>query len=241
MKEKFKIQDDQYAFPYHHLVTFRDFDTHKVMMWGFEYYAYISKVISLVKGRSFSSLLDVGCGEGKMILELSREVPGGKLKGVDLSERAILFARAFNFGNTAEFSCEDVSTMSERYDIITLVETLEHIPDDEVPGFVQAVAARLNEGGILVVSVPAVNFPVLTKHYRHYDLSLLSAHLEGFQLEEVHYLVKQGLLYTMLVRLFGKCSSFRAIRFVLFSVAKRFVFEASPDTARHLVGAFKKI
>ncbi len=240
-KDKFKIQDDQYKFPYHHLVAFYPFSNYKVMSWGFEYYAYIAKVIDIVKGKQFTTLLDVGCGEGKMLLELEKVLPGKKIKGVDLSERAIIFAKAFNYGNGVEFGCEDIALIKDTYDIVTLVETAEHIPEEEIPGFIRNIHNRLNKEGIVVVTVPSVNFPLQAKHYRHYDLPLLVKQFQGFSLEETHYLVKQGISYLILVRLSSKFCSFLFMRKLLFMYGKIFLFDATAHNARHIVCVFKKV
>jgi len=53
-----------------------------------------------------------------MIFELSRKIKNKKLVGIDFSERAILFAKAFNYGNGSEFICGDVNDIKGNYDVI---------------------------------------------------------------------------------------------------------------------------
>lgn len=241
MKEKFKIQDEQYSFPYHHLVGFKPFNNYSVMSWGIEYYIYIKRVIDIVKNREFLSLLDVGCGEGKLILELKNVLQKEKvLNGIDLSERAILFARAFNYGNGAKFECADISSLSNSYDVITLIETIEHVPDEYIVSFIKNIFNRLNTGGVLIVTVPSSNMSLQKKHYRHYDAVILSEQFKDFQLIESHYVVKDGFIYRILIRLFRKFCSFDIIKKLLFVLSSKFIFDADENTARHIVCVFKK-
>lgn len=240
MENKFQIQNEQYGFPYHHLVRFDRFSNYIVMPWGFEYYAYMTKVIALVVGIGPKSLLDIGCGEGKMILELSKILPGKMMHGVDLSERAIFFAKAFNYGNESIFECRDVAGLTSTYDVITLVETIEHIPDEDIHDFIATVAKRLNKGGRVVVSVPSLNFPVIPKHYRHYNLNLIAKQFSEFEIESSNYYVHHGFLYSILIRFSRKFCSFKFAQSILFKIAQKFVFDATDTTGRHIVCVLKK-
>lgn len=242
MKEKFKIQDEQYSFPYHHLVGFSPFNNYSVMSFGIEYYIYIQRVIDIVKNKEFLSLLDVGCGEGKFILELKNILPKEKvLNGIDLSERAILFAKAFNYGNGAEFECADIDSLSNSYDVITLIETIEHVPDEEISSFIKNIFNRLNKGGVLIVTVPSSNIPLQKKHYRHYNMGMLLEQFNDFQFIESHYVVKNGFAYRILIRLFRKFCTFVIIRKLLFVLSSKFIFDADKNTARHIVCVLKKV
>jgi len=240
MKEKFKIQESQYSFPYHHLVNFDDFSNYLATVSGIEYYGYMKKILKLIKSRNFESLLDVGCGDGKMIFELAKFLPDKKFTGVDLSERAILFARAFNYENKAEFYCGDVSVVSGGFDIITMIEVLEHVPENEIKTLVSDVYEKLNENGLLVVSVPSDNFPVQSKHYRHYNLELLKKQLEGFVLMETYYAIRGGRPLHWAVKLSYKFCAFQFARKMILAFSEKFLFIAEERTARHIICVFGK-
>lgn len=240
VKDRFNIQDEQYKFPYHHLVNFSEFNNYQVMSWGFEYYAYMKEVMDIIRKLEPRSFLDVGCGEGKMILELAKSLPGKNMKGIDLSERAIYFAKAFNFGNGASFECQDIAHIQGSFDAISLVETMEHIPDNLISTIVGNVRRLLAPDGRVIVTVPASNFPVQEKHYRHYDIDLILKQFEGFSLESVKYMVAQGFAHKILIRISRKFCSFKIARKISFALAKKFVFNAKKDTARHIVCVLKK-
>ncbi len=241
-KNKFIIQDSQYVFPYHHLVSFDKFKNYESMPWGAEYYAYIKYVLVLIKHLNFNSLLDVGCGDGKMIFELMKDSSnkGKKVVGIDLSEKAILFAKAFNYNNGTEFYIENIDNINMKFDLITLIETIEHIPDLNIKHFIQSINNRLNKNGIVIVTVPSVNIPLQTKHYRHYNLDILKNQFSDFTLESCFYSVKNGMIYNLINILIRKLCSFHFIRNILFRIYKNLLFSANKKNSRHLICVFRK-
>ena len=96
-----------------------------------------------------SSVLDVGCGGG--ILAESLAAAGGTVTGIDIASRALGVARLHLLESGMEVDYRDLTVeclaaeSSVRYDVITCMEMLEHVPD---PGSVlQAVAHLLQPGG----------------------------------------------------------------------------------------------
>ena len=96
------------------------------------------------------SILDLGCGSGKVIEQISDLNPS-KIVGVDFSSVRIAHApikqAVFIHQEILEFlqRCED------RYDIVFLFEVLEHLYDDlEIMSLVQKVCPN----GMLLASVP---------------------------------------------------------------------------------------
>jgi SAM-dependent methyltransferase len=178
-------QEAEYEFPYHHLADLANLSNHRSWPWAIHYAVYLRTVIRLVVEERPTSVLDVGCGDGKLIWELARVLPPTtRMMGVDVSERAIHFARGFNFGNGAEFRCSDVAELDETFDVVTLIETLEHIPDALVSRVTTSISARIKPGGKLIVTVPSIAVPLLQKHYRHYTREVL---IESFpSLEPVY-------------------------------------------------------
>lgn len=238
--EKFAIQEARYVFPYHHLVDFEKFSNYKVSLWGIEYYGYMNKIIDIIKRSNFNSLIDVGCGDGKMIFEIMKFSKDKRVVGTDLSEKAIRFAKAFNYENGAEFYCGDFSEIKEKFDIVTLIETIEHIPDEQVERFISNIHDRLNQGGALIISVPTDNVPLAAKHYRHYNLKLLCKQFHKFEVEKTCYLIKNNMLYKFIVRLSRKFCCSNIIRQVSLFLSKKFLFNANKKNAVHIICVFKK-
>src|SRR5438552_7873234 len=88
-------QEAEYAFPYHHLPQIAPFSISRHLFWGHAYASYVEKVLQLLSKQPFESLIDIGCGDGKLLLEISKRFRGKRLVGTDMSERALAFARAF--------------------------------------------------------------------------------------------------------------------------------------------------
>lgn len=176
-------QEAEYEFPYHYIPRFEggDFSQVRKLRWGYEYLSYLRFVLARLEGVRFDSLLDVGCGDGRFLREASRRFRGKRLVGVDLSARAVEYARLLNPG--VEFVVGDITDgalIEERFDVVTLIETLEHVPPANVRDFVAALRGRMKACGTLVVSVPSRNIKMSRKHYQHFDLESLAASLSPY-------------------------------------------------------------
>jgi 2-polyprenyl-3-methyl-5-hydroxy-6-metoxy-1,4-benzoquinol methylase len=176
-----RIQESRYRFPYHYIPSCDDgnFVHAKVLRWGFEYLAYIRFVIERIQTLSFDSLLDVGCGDGRLLWEVRQRFPDKDLVGIDVSEQAIRFARAMS--PNVEYVCGDVSDpaiLAKEFDVITLIEVLEHIPPDRIQPFIRGLHKRLKANGVLVATVPSRNVKVTRKHYQHFDRESLAETLK---------------------------------------------------------------
>ena len=171
------FQEDEYVFPYHYIPEFsaNRFSQVKNLSWGYLYLARLNRVVEIIRGWEFNSLLDVGCGDGRLLHELHKAMPEKTLTGIDFSESPLRFARAFN--PDLEFIrgdiADDRSLIAKKYDVITLVEVIEHIPPEKLDAFIEAVSRRLNTSGRLLLTTPTDNIPVSKKHYQHFNLQKL--------------------------------------------------------------------
>ncbi len=78
----------------------------------------------------FTSILDVGCGQGSLLAELLTQYPDMKPHGVDLSPVALEFARARVPSGKYEILDIANDSLDEVFDLVVCSEVLEHIPDD---------------------------------------------------------------------------------------------------------------
>lgn len=154
-----KIQEDEYFFPYHYLDLISPLN-------NFEYIAYLSFVKSFLPLNG-ERILDFGCGDGRF--EYLLKDSNCKIFGVDYSKKAISFARAFN--KTPKFFEKNIYELnfSEKFDFIVSIETLEHIPFDELEGIIKKISMLLKTKGKFIISVPSKNIPLSKKHYQHFD------------------------------------------------------------------------
>lgn len=94
--------------------------------------------------KAIRSVLDVGCGTGGFLAAIAVT----ERFGIEPSTSAA--AHATNNGVT--ILADEIAALDEahRFDCITIIDVVEHIPD--VPAFLSLVARHLNEGGCLIVS-----------------------------------------------------------------------------------------
>lgn len=204
--ERFNLQADLYEFPYHWLPQDSAGVWHigRDLPWGFEYLAVVQNVVAEAVLPQPARVLDFGCGDGRLTHELLRQGVAAVV-GIDLVERAILFARAFNsaYQDRCSFLCGDIQNLDEgQFDVIVAMETLEHIPDSNMHAVLDALWKRLVPEGRFVISVPTTNIPLNPKHERHYSLEDLRDQLDPFfEVAEVKYVHRVGAQDALIRRL----------------------------------------
>ena len=111
--------------------------------------------------RPDTRLLDVGCGTGRHLLELSRYP--GCFVGLDMARadlrvlQYLLLLTARERALVAEVEAiqgdgERLPFADDLFDVVICTETLEHVPDDRA--VLRELVRVLRRGGVLVVSVP---------------------------------------------------------------------------------------
>ncbi|MBF0539413.1 MAG: class I SAM-dependent methyltransferase [Nitrospirae bacterium] len=198
-------QDALYEFPYHYIPS-RDngkFSVARSLRWGYEYMSYVGFVLERVREVAFDVMLDVGCGDGRFLYEASRVLSNKQLKGVDVSDRAVRFARAFNPDlELVVGDINDKGLFDVKFDLITLVETLEHIAPRDIADFVSSIAYHLKDNGLLLLTVPSKNVRLNTKHYQHFDMvSLQSILAPHFSIVNGYFINRISILTRVMERL----------------------------------------
>jgi len=120
---------------------------------------FVRKHFSLITdlaGKYFSpggKLLDVGCGAG-FFLKVAEE-KGWKAEGVDLFGLAAEYGKNVLKVNIKQGKFKDIQYPSESFDVVTLLDTIEHLPDPYQT--VSKIKRILKKGGILFISTPDLN------------------------------------------------------------------------------------
>ena len=126
-------------------------------------------------------VLDIGCGTGMMMNALQ---PFGDIFGIDPDEQAVAFSRAKV--DVPDRVCEgrlpDGLPRDQRFEIVTLLDVLEHVEDDVRS--LCAIRATLDRGGILFITVPAFGalwsgHDEINQHKRRYTMGELKRKLHG--------------------------------------------------------------
>jgi 2-polyprenyl-6-hydroxyphenyl methylase/3-demethylubiquinone-9 3-methyltransferase len=115
-------------------------------------------------------VLDVGCGGG--LLAEGMAAQGARVTGIDLSEKSLAVARLhlLESGRQVDYRHVAVEELAAecpgRFDVVTCLEMLEHVPD---PGSVVAACARLAKpGGQLF-------FSTINRNAKAYVFAILGA------------------------------------------------------------------
>jgi len=123
-----------------------------------------------IAGLKGKAVLDVGCGGG--ILAEAMAALGARVKGIDLSDKALKVALLHLYEsrlevNYDEISAEDLALREPgQYDVLTCMEMLEHVPD---PASIVSACARLVKPG------GHVFFSTLNRNPKSYVLAVIGA------------------------------------------------------------------
>lgn len=139
-------------------------------------------------------ILDIGCGTGKNIEELSKY---GEVWGLDKSLEAIKFCKKRGLKNLKLGNAEKTKFKSGSFDIITLLDVLEHTDDNQT---LQEMNRLLKKNGLLIITVPAFywlwsQWDRILHHKRRYNSKNLIAILQKNKFK----IIKITYLYSFLV------------------------------------------
>jgi 2-polyprenyl-3-methyl-5-hydroxy-6-metoxy-1,4-benzoquinol methylase len=114
-------------------------------------------------------LLDIGCGNGAFLKAFSKINTNWDLYGFDLND--IHKSEILSITNVKSFFCNDLKDINEKFDLISLVHVLEHIPNPIK--FLIDVRKLLKPNGKLLIQVPDwsqnVFILLVADHCSHFD------------------------------------------------------------------------
>jgi 2-polyprenyl-6-hydroxyphenyl methylase/3-demethylubiquinone-9 3-methyltransferase len=126
--------------------------------------------VDSIAGLSGKTVLDVGCGGG--ILSEAMAARGAQVTGIDLADKPLKVARLhlLESGLEVEYlkiAAEELAATGEkRYDVVTCMEMLEHVPDPAAT--VRACSELVKPGGF-------VFFATLNRNPKSYAFAILGA------------------------------------------------------------------
>jgi len=113
-------------------------------------------------------VLDVGCGDGRHIVEAARR--GCRAVGVDYDASELRRARGRLHAHRVDLIAADASYLpfhTDAFDAVICTETLEHLRDDV--GAIAEIARTLRDGGTMLGAVPShfteIPFWMLSRSY----------------------------------------------------------------------------
>lgn len=124
----------------------------KIKQFEFNYKKYFSNNKNII-------LLDIGIGMGEMLTCFQNWRYSNHI-GIDISPSTIDFCQSIGLNCTlVNDSTEFLKLHQNSYDVITLIDVLEHIPRSETIAFLKQLRSSLKEGGVLIIQVPNLQSP----------------------------------------------------------------------------------
>lgn len=180
MDNPIKIQEEQYDIPYHW--SGMQPDSYR----GRVYWGYLNLILEIAGDIFGKKVLDAGCGDGRFSAELKKQ--GADVTGVDLSEKALNFAKIF-LSDVSFFQAgiESLPLTDKIFDFIFFIETLEHIPPENIPAVLSELKRVLKDDGTILISTPSTLIPKSPKHYQHFTVESLNEIFlkNGFLIERI--------------------------------------------------------
>jgi 2-polyprenyl-3-methyl-5-hydroxy-6-metoxy-1,4-benzoquinol methylase len=130
----------------------------KIKQFEFNYRKYFPQDLE-------SKLLDIGVGRGEMLTCFKKWGYKNYL-GIDISPDVINFCKELGLNVLlVEDTTKFLESNPETYDIITMLDVLEHIPREEVIPLLKAIKISLKRNGKVIIQVPNMWAPDSNLHY----------------------------------------------------------------------------
>jgi SAM-dependent methyltransferase len=124
-------------------------------------------------GRDWASLetvLEIGCGYGRIVRELTKFIPPERVSVCDVIEAGARFAAA-EFGVHKIPVLEEATPLPlEHFDLVYLLSVYSHLPRNLVVENLRRVAAVLKPGGVVVATVHGEGSAQTAERYEQYWL-----------------------------------------------------------------------
>lgn len=141
-----------------------------------------SWILKKIKTKNPKSILDVGCGDGFYLHLLAALFPKAKIVGMDNDENALKSASVNLKGKNVKLkhgNIYNLSFVSNSFDTVLASEILEHLEDDSKG--LKEIHRVLRPGGLLLISVPHANYPILWDPINWFIEKIFNTHIKkGF-------------------------------------------------------------
>ena len=122
------------------------------------YLGYINEIFKFIEPKNNLTILEYGCGVGSFVRSLLVSDGNNKIgaiDGVDLSKKAIDLASSNTQSERVNFNTLDNFDNQKKYDLIAMLEVIEHIP--HVEEILKGLSFNVETGGILFITTPNYN------------------------------------------------------------------------------------
>jgi 2-polyprenyl-3-methyl-5-hydroxy-6-metoxy-1,4-benzoquinol methylase len=175
-----------YPESYKEYTTRIDDEPNPFIRWNRQY-GMAKRCRAVTNRRPPGRLLDVGCGTGLYMDAMRKR--GWEVWGEDMTPIAVRFARE-RFGlDVFEGTLEQAAYPDAHFDVVTLWNVIEHVPDP--PATLREIARILRPGGLVVMGTP--NVDALDAHVfgRYWALWEAPRHFNVFSPETLGRVLRQ--------------------------------------------------
>lgn len=118
-----------------------------------------------------AAILDIACGEGTLLLFL-KESGYQSLHGFDYSPENVKICHHLGLNFVQEHDALDIRKLypEKKFDLIFLMDFLEHIPKQQVAQFLEDVSKKLKSGSSIIIQTPNMGSLIGVFH-RYNDLT----------------------------------------------------------------------
>ena len=180
------------------------------------------------------NILDVGCGPGEMLNDLSKF---GKIFSVDCDLKAIKICIQKGCLNTCISEAENLPYRESFFSLVLMLDVLEHLDSDE-NGLKEAVRV-CKPGGIILLTVPAFQFlwgnqDIVSNHRRRYSIKDLNALVNSKELNVIKVSYFNFFLFPII-------SALRVLRNLMLNDYKKVETTVKSDFSINKPGLFNNI
>lgn len=146
-------------------------------------------------------LLDVGCATGFFMDEAHKR--GWTVEGLDVSSFGVEYARSHFKLNAQVGALTTLNLPAESYDLVTMWDVIEHVPDPTA--YITEAARVLRSGGVISLATPDVDsLPARLAGRRWVGFKLSEEHVYYFSVKTLSQMLEQAGFEVLNVRHIGK-------------------------------------
>jgi len=163
------------------------------------------EISSILANLEFSSILDIGCGQGYFAAMIAKKYSHCNVKGIDINQNKV------NIGNQVKKKfglrnltfeqgdfCSDV--ISDKYDLVIMLQVIEHIEDDTL--LLEKIRRTIKKGGHLIVTGPNSESPII--NWEKNNVTIESHVRDGYTTSElIQKILKAGFTIKQVKQLSG--------------------------------------
>jgi len=152
----------------------------------------LAKILEMIEGpESISRVLDVGCGDGFIANNILKKMHVERIDAIDINLRDSEIKKLSSLYNGINFYNTFEMLKVKKYNLILLLDVIEHIEDD-TSFIIEIVEKHMDLRGYCLVTAPAFSclfssHDRFLRHYRRYNLKELMGLINKVHLKPISY------------------------------------------------------